>query len=1031
MSQNILNDAQIIKLYPEETRKDISKLPELIITEISAIPIRRSTHRGGYIAVYNTTDHPLSMGDYLVVSECNGNITQVSIKNNASNNLEDGMLPPKSLCLIVFNNSREALYSVDEIKDNYRKRVYRQDKYYPEDKFGDDVFLISINNDRTFFADVPYIESHVKQTLKIVKECNASVICQASTDETDGKKCTAVYYSPDYEGEDIRVMKRISGGREVMFGRSGSFPFFCAEQCPTILGADLVPVEFGLEFRCTLADADSFNRGYIIVKTKHTEASPVKPFLNYTSHSHDEYYYYRFKRVPETTDKFFVLIPQSILFASPYLEYSISVMNGYAYYNSDPVRLSINQSAAPEMIFSSPSDKYVCTVGSSMPLCLRFDSANTILPETFSLKLDGKDISDVVIKKDGDVYEFSATIPSLAEGVHLIEASLSDALGNTSLNTIEIKADDHPEMTHFLGDLHGHTEDSDGSARPYNAYKLADELEGSDFIAITDHNMDFMWYMPYLAETHRYFSNKCARASYSHGGIMPIFGFECSWEMVHGFYGHMNIINAPRVEFDPYVSLSEIYSSDFTRTKNCFAQFNHPYECWGTFCDFGHHNETSDNFVRLYEMNDHRLFIHYNYALMKGWHISPAHNNDDHFAKWTSSRPARTVIISPSLNRDNLLEAIAKNRTYRSASPDISLDFSINGEIMGSRLSSPETLNIKIKASDKSGTPLGVVYLYGENCTHIMKFEASDVFEKEITLPCRDKYLFVRIHNPATNSFTVSAPIWTGIEPSIEISDQELENDTLNFTVASKKSTKAAIEIYETNDMILDLSAPSLAPSVSFDAELNVGKKSFEVPFVPTKQRIYVFVKTETERASCIINHSDLIFTEAMPLTSPHVAEDGTITHNPFSYVKIKNISSHTVDLGQLFLRRTRIEGLGPDHVGLFYKLPECEILPNEQICLWWKPMTSNPLFDNLLGEEEMRKYLNNNEKIVEVRLFPLDSMSAILALDAGACMYPITGAKFNIYQNYGKDIVADTPVRFKSQRSDNIYSFPEDYPIF
>lgn len=1029
MEINLLAGAAPMTLVCHQPMADLSRLPALVITEISAVPGRKSTRRGGYVAVYNTTDSPIDLGEYTLAEVGKEGTAEIALSKSVSGTLEGGILPVGGICLLMFNDSRDATVSVADVKEVLSKRTYRPDKYYPEDVLADDVLFAVYNNNRVFYPDVPYIETGVAQTFEIRK--GGELVCRASTTDFDGMKISSVYYTADFEG-DVRVMKRVAGGCEVMNGKTGAFPYFEKRQAPVVSDLSLTPVEFGLEFRCRITNADSYNRSYIVVKTKYTENHPVVPNPGYTPKSHGAYHYYRLRRVEGSEDTYVTLIPESILYATPYIEYSLSVMNGFAYYDSEACRISYNEATPPVLLAQKPSDKYVCKVDAVLPLLYRFDSAIGILPESFAVTLDGTPVTDIEVKKNGEEYTFAGTLPALAAGEHIIKAEIADKNGNVTAVTSEIRADNAPVMTHFMGDLHGHTEDSDGTGRAYDAYRLSREAADSDFVAITDHNMDFMWYSPYLADTHKYFSFKSARPSFGKGGMMPIFGFEYTWEMVHGFYGHMNVFNPDFVDMDLSKGVPGLYKSEFATSGKCVAQFNHPYNCWGTFAEFGYHDSVSHELVRLYEMNGSSLFIPFNYALMKGWHISPAHNNDDHRGKWVTANAARTVIISPSLNADNLLESMHANRTYRTSSPDIHLDFSINGEMMGSKLQNPEVLRVKIDARNRSGVALGTVELYGENCTLLKTFEAADTFAWEGEIPTRDKYLFVRIINKnIRDAYTVSAPIWTGVEKGVEIADAAVQGDALSFTLKANRTTDAVVEVYQTDDLILDCSENGPAPSATKKISVAAGVQQVKLPLTPEKQRIYVFLKTDKETACEIVNYSDVIITEAMPLTSPYTDADGKVTQNPFSYLKVKNVSTHKASLSGLTLRRIRVEGQSPRVAGLFTVMPDVVLDAGEEMYFWMKTDAKEAPADNTLTEADMRRHLGTDKRILEICQFPLDVMCSIISFDRGEWYLPITGVKFNIYQNYGKDIVADKALHFVFQHSSEIFAFPDTHPVY
>lgn len=108
----------------------------------------------------------------------------------------------------------------------------------------------------------------------------------------------------------------------------------------------------------------------------------------------------------------------------------------------------------------------------------------------------------------------------------------------------------------------------------------------------------------------------------------------------------------------------------------------------------------------------------YYYYLIQGFHISPSVGQDNHFRTWGDSTPARMGVLAPELTRIALLNAMRQNRTYATEDPDLRLEFSINGEPMGSTitLTADDPLDIQVHVSDPTEPATGYVteLFYGD-----------------------------------------------------------------------------------------------------------------------------------------------------------------------------------------------------------------------------------------------------------------------------------------------------------------------------
>lgn len=116
----------------------------------------------------------------------------------------------------------------------------------------------------------------------------------------------------------------------------------------------------------------------------------------------------------------------------------------------------------------------------------------------------------------------------------------------------------------------------------------------------------------------------------------------------------------------------------------------------GPALDEGIYSETYRYADYRYEFND------YYFYLKQGFHLSPSVGQDNHFKTWGKATPARMGVYAKSLSMEDIFDALRNHRTYATEDKNVELQFLINGNMMGSKLSmnSDKDLEIKVIIDD-------------------------------------------------------------------------------------------------------------------------------------------------------------------------------------------------------------------------------------------------------------------------------------------------------------------------------------------
>jgi hypothetical protein len=308
--------------------------------------------------------------------------------------------------------------------------------------------------------------------------------------------------------------------------------------------------------------------------------------------------------------------------------------------------------------------------------------------------------------------------------------------------------------TIYFGDLHNHTELSDGTGIPEVAFVQAKNGK-ADFLAVTDHS----WY--HDPEWKRLGDAALNSTTATFCGIR---GFE----MTAG-WGHMNVFNTQWYVGEQ--SIKTFYDM-LVKHPEAIAQWNHPDYYMEPGSPFFYYSPASDSIINLLEIyNGKRGVLYedeYRFALDKGWHVSPTANSDNHSATWITGYDFRTAILSSSLQRDSLLDALRKHRTYATMNRNLKILFTINDSIMGSVIHDSSSLLMKVSISDPDTNSnseriaRAIVYCNFGRVVTEQTFSAYSVkWEQELNQPQLDQgsYYYVKVLNSDGDS-AITAPVW-------------------------------------------------------------------------------------------------------------------------------------------------------------------------------------------------------------------------------------------------------------------------------
>lgn len=433
----------------------------------------------------------------------------------------------------------------------------------------------------------------------------------------------------------------------------------------------------------------------------------------------------------------------------------------------------------------------------------------------------------------------------------------------------------------YFGQLHSHTQYSDGAGSLDSALAYVKALPDNanvDFVAFTDHsnyfdsknnpNVEAALYDTSLVKdsdpSHSWATYKNTVAAFNAanaGKMVAIAGFEMTWS---GGPGHINTFNTPGIVSRNNTTLNnktkdaglQAYYKLLSQTEgaNSISQFNHPGTTFGNFIDFGYWDAVVDTRMYMVEVGNgegqigaggyYPSYEQYIMALDKGWHVAPTNNQDNHKGRWGNANDARDVILTDDFSESGIYAALRARCMYATEDKNLEIDYTVNGNMMGSIIDVPEKLNFEISFNDPDRTDSiakvelvvnsGKVAYTWDSAADLTKGSVSVELAPEYT------YYFVRV-TEGDGDLAVTAPVWVGESLKLGISkaecgtstpvtNEELTITTTFFNSEAKPATIKSITYAIGGETIgTDTTGYTLAASSTQDVEFK---------YTPTKARI-------------------------------------------------------------------------------------------------------------------------------------------------------------------------------------------------
>ena len=371
----------------------------------------------------------------------------------------------------------------------------------------------------------------------------------------------------------------------------------------------------------------------------------------------------------------------------------------------------------------------------------------------------------------------------------------------------------------YFGQLHAHTDISDGTGSVEEAFQYASQVENLDFFAVTDHSDSFdnagagAIGKDGTDISADWAAGKKAAASVTGEDFVGLFGFEMTWPEDKQL-GHISTFNTPgwqtrdQEAFTNVTTALENYYKALTTVSGSVSQFNHPDDIHGDFERFDHYSPKYDAAVSLLEIAGEDGAVdceYYNLALDKGWHVAPTNNQNNHDGQWGDASDARTVVLAENLTEESLYAAMKDRRVYATQDSDLAISYELNGAVMGSILPKSEEAEITVFLSDPTDEAIGNVEVVADGGEVLVReYVGTPTQTLELSVAGGYSYYYLRVTQP-DGDVAVTAPVWMDGYDDIGI------GSFTSDTAAPVRGEKIGLTVTLYNDEPVDFLVKSLS----------------------------------------------------------------------------------------------------------------------------------------------------------------------------------------------------------------------------
>jgi PKD repeat protein len=370
-------------------------------------------------------------------------------------------------------------------------------------------------------------------------------------------------------------------------------------------------------------------------------------------------------------------------------------------------------------------------------------------------------------------------------------------------------------LNYYFGNLHAHSSYSDGNkdsatsllTTPLQDFNYAKNSQHIDFYGISEHNHynAGLFYPRYYHQGMR--DAKAATTS----NFLALYGMEYG---VISNGGHVLIYGYDSLLIGWDNSDFDVYNSEFNyatlwkkinQRPSSFALLAHPANTDYDSLYFKSYNASFDSAIIGTPFRSGPAFstntsysnpatgdyiVRYNTALKKGYHIGIGLDHDTHNSVFGRQTAGRLVVMAPALTQNDLFNAMKSMRFYASDDWNTKVDFTVNGQMMGSVISHSGTATISVNVNDPDGENTSTIAVYygipGSGSNPFVLTSATNTLTYIHALTNNAVYYYYLKITQADGDLIYTSPIWYNRNDAIT-----QYPPVSNFTTANSNPTCA------------------------------------------------------------------------------------------------------------------------------------------------------------------------------------------------------------------------------------------------
>ena len=393
---------------------------------------------------------------------------------------------------------------------------------------------------------------------------------------------------------------------------------------------------------------------------------------------------------------------------------------------------------------------------------------NSLSQDGYACQMDGRIPAGIEIGQRVDAWGV------MLDGVFYADTILpsENQSGESSLDS---------DWNFYFGQLHAHTNISDGLGTVEEAFNYARQVDNLDFFAVTDHSNSFdnadlgAIDADGTAISQEWVAGKAAAQAVTDENFVGIFGYEMTWQEDLAI-GHISTFATPGWQTRDQEGMKTLkgYLDALAAAPNSISQFNHPGMVYGDFRNFSNYAPQWDARVHLLEVGGEgsfRAYKAFTTALDKGWHLAPSISENNHNGNWGNVSQVRTVVLARELTESAIYDAVRSYRVYATEDADLKIEYHLNDRIMGSIIGEAASLTADIRLEDGSGEAIGRVEVITDGGKVAASVEVGESgAECSVNLPLGGSYYYLRILRDGVIT-AVTAPVWVDAYEDLGITD--------------------------------------------------------------------------------------------------------------------------------------------------------------------------------------------------------------------------------------------------------------------